>query len=277
MSNRVFEPVKEIEHITNWIKEYFVANGPEAKAVIGISGGKDSTVAAALLVRALGAERVIGVMMPQDVQRDIDDSRRVCEVLGISSYEIDIGPACSALYRCMDEGIDFDHQVKNVSAISSNTPARMRMATLYAVAALVHGRVANTCNWSEDFVGYSTKYGDAAGDFGVLCHYAVREVIAMGEVLSQEMNIPIELIVKTPSDGMCGKTDEDNLGFTYATLDAMLLDDVIPDYETYRNIMTRYKRNIHKTDCIRLPAPHTLIYRRCRNWEHMIEERCFEF
>lgn len=277
MSNKVFKPVEEIEHITNWIKEYFVANGPEAKAVIGISGGKDSTVAAALLVRALGAERVIGVMMPQDVQRDIDDSRRVCEVLGISSYEIDIGPACSALYRSMDEGIDFDHQVENVSAISSNTPARMRMATLYAVAALVHGRVANTCNWSEDFVGYSTKYGDAAGDFGVLCNYAVREVIAMGEVLSQEMNIPIELIVKTPSDGMCGKTDEDNLGFTYATLDAMLLDDVIPDYETYRNIMTRYKRNIHKTNCIRLPAPHTLIYRRCRNWEHMIEERCFEF
>ena len=277
MSNRVFDPIKEIEHITNWIKEYFVANGPEAKAVIGISGGKDSTVAAALLVRALGPERVIGVMMPQDVQRDIDDSRKVCEVLGISSYEIDIGPACRALYRSMDEGIDFDHKVENVSAISSNTPARMRMTTLYAVAALVHGRVANTCNWSEDFVGYSTKYGDAAGDFGILCHYAVREVIKMGEILSQEMNIPIELIIKTPSDGMCGKTDEDNLGFTYKTLDSMLLDGVIPDYETYRNIMIRYKRNIHKTDCIRLPAPHSLIYRRSRNWEHMIEERCFEF
>lgn len=277
MSNKVFDPAKEIEHITNWIKEYFVANGPEAKAVIGISGGKDSTVAAALLVRALGAERVIGVMMPQDVQRDIDDSRKVCEALGISSYEIDIGPVCSALYHSMDEGIDFDHQVKNVSAISSNTPARMRMATLYAVAALVHGRVANTCNWSEDFVGYSTKYGDAAGDFGVLYHYAVREVIAMGCVLAKDMGFPVELVVKPPSDGMCGKTDEDNLGFTYDTLDSMLLDGIIPDYETYRNIMTRYKRNIHKTDCIRLPAPRSLIYRGRQNWMRMEEERGFEF
>ena len=81
------------------------------------------------------------------------------------------------------------------------------------------------------------------------------------------MDIPIELIVKTPSDGMCGKTDEDNLGFTYETLDSMLLDDIIPDYETYRNIMTRHKRNIHKTNCIRLPAPHTLVYRWRATWD----------
>ena len=277
MSNRVFDPVKEIEHITNWIKEYFVANGPEAKAVIGISGGKDSTVAAALLVRALGPERVLGVLMPEYTQNDIDDSRKVCECLGINFYEINIGPACDALYRSMDEGIDFDHQVKNVSTVSTNTPARMRMATLYAVAALVHGRVANTCIWSEDFVGYSTKYGDAAGDFGVLCNYAVREVITMGCVLAKEMNFPVELVVKTPSDGMCGKTDEDNLGFTYDTLDSMLLDDIIPDYETYREIMTRYKRNLHKTNCIHLPAPRALIYRGLQNWMRMEEERYFEF
>ena len=146
IKQKTFDPVKEIEHLTEWIKDYFVTNGPEAKAVIGISGGKDSTVAAALLVRALGPKRVIGVMMPQDVQHDIDDARGVCECLGISSYEIDIGPACSALYRCMDEGINFDHQVKNISAVSTNTPSRMRMTTLYAVAAMVHGRVANTCN-----------------------------------------------------------------------------------------------------------------------------------
>ena len=265
MSNQIFMPEKEIEHITNWIKEYFVANGPEAKAVIGISGGKDSTVAAALLVRALGAERVIGVMMPQDVQRDIDDSRKVCECLGIHSYEVDIGPACTALYGAIDEEFNIDSE--SYSAVGSNTPARMRMATLYAVAALVGGRVANTCNWSEDFVGYSTKYGDAAGDFGILCHYTVREVIMIGRVLAKEMDFPVELVIKTPSDGMCGKTDEDNLGFTYETLDKMLLDGVIPDYETYRNIMTRHKRNIHKTNCIRLPAPYTLVYRWRADWE----------
>ena len=275
MSNRVFDPVAEIEHITNWIKGYFVENGPEAKAVIGVSGGKDSTVAAALLVRALGPERVIGVMMPQDVQQDIDDSRKVCECLGIRSYEVDIGPACTALYGAIDEEFNIDSE--SYSAVGSNTPARMRMATLYTVAALVHGRVVNTCNWSEDFVGYSTKYGDTAGDFGVLCHYAVREVIAMGCILAKDMGFPVELVVKPPSDGMCGKTDEDNLGFTYDTLDSMLLDGIIPDYETYRNIMTRYKRNIHKADCIRLPAPRALIYRGRQNWMRMEEERCFEF
>lgn len=274
---KMFDPIKEIDHICNWIKEYFVENGPSSKAIIGISGGKDSTVAAALLVRALGPNRVCGVLMPQSVQKDIDDSRKVCECLGIDFVEIDIGPACYALYRSIDEAWDFDNQCEKLPAVGSNTPARMRMATLYAMAAIVGGRVANTCNWSEDFVGYSTKYGDAAGDFGILCHYAVREVIAMGAVLAKEMNFPVELVVKVPSDGMCGKTDEDNLGFTYETLDSMLLDGEIPDYETFRNIMKRHKRNTHKTDCIRLPAPRPLIYRKHRNWGRVEEERCFEF
>lgn len=274
---KIFDPIKEIDHICNWIKEYFVENGPNSKAVIGISGGKDSTVAAMLLVKALGKNRVVGVMMPESVQNDIDDSDKVCAILGIDNYCIDIGPACNALYRAIDEEYDFDHTVKNVPAIATNTPCRIRMSTLYAMAALIGGRVVNTCNWSEDFVGYSTKYGDLAGDFAVLQHYAVREVITMGCVLAKEFNIPVELIAKTPSDGMCGKTDEDNLGFTYDTLDSMLLDDIIPDYETFRNIMERHKRNTHKTDCIRLPAPRPLIYRKHRNWGRVEEERCFEF
>ena len=274
---KIFEPIKEIDHICNWIKEYFVENGPSSKAIIGISGGKDSTVAAMLLVKALGKERVVGIMMPESVQKDIDDSRKVCEILGIQSYEVDIGPACAALYRSIDEAYDFDHTVTNVSTVTTNTPCRIRMSTLYAMAALIGGRVVNTCNWSEDFVGYSTKYGDLAGDFAILQHYAVREVITMGCVLAKEFNIPVELIAKTPSDGMCGKTDEDNLGFTYDTLDSMLLDDIIPDYETFRNIMERYNRNTHKTNCIRLPAPRPLIYRKHRNWGRVEEERCFEF
>ena len=165
---KVFDTTKEIEHICIWIKEYFVANGPSSKAVIGISGGKDSTVAAALLVRALGPNRVCGVLMPQSVQSDIDDSRKVCECLGIESIEIDIGPACKALYHSIDEVWDMDHQVEKFPAVGSNTPARIRMATLYAMAALVVGRVANTCNLSEDWVGYSTRYGDSVGDFSPL-------------------------------------------------------------------------------------------------------------
>jgi NAD+ synthase len=135
------------------------------------------------------------------------------------------------------------------------------MATLYMVASAVGGRVVNTCNWSEEFVGYSTKYGDDAGDFALLKNYAVREVITMGAVLAKEMNIPIELITKTPSDGMCGKTDEDNLGFTYDTLDSMLIDGIVPEYDVYENIMTRNKRNRHKTETLNLPCPRPLVYR----------------
>ena len=272
---KMFDPIKEIDHICNWIKEYFVENGQSSKAIIGISGGKDSTVAAALLVRALGPNRVCGVLMPQSVQKDIDDSRKVCECLGIDFVEIDIGPACSALYRSIDEAWDFDSQCEKLPAVGSNTPARMRMATLYAIAAIVGGRVANTCNWSEDFVGYSTKYGDLAGDFAILSRYAVREVITMGCVLAKEFNIPVELIAKTPSDGMCGKTDEDNLGFTYDTLDSLLLDGIVPEYEVYKNIQERHKRNEHKTRAIRLPAPNPLVYRTRHEWEY--DEECLAF
>ena len=268
---KIFEPEQEIENICTWIKNYFVENGPNSKAIIGISGGKDSTVAAMLLVKALGKDRVVGVMMPESVQKDIDDSRRVCDVLGIQSYEVDIGPSCAALYRSIDEAYDFDHTVKNISAITTNTPCRIRMTTLYVIAALVGGRVANTCNWSEDYVGYSTKYGDLAGDFAILSRYTVREVITMGCVLAKEFNIPVELIAKTPSDGMCGKTDEDNLGFTYDTLDSLLLDNIVPEYKVYRNIMERHSRNRHKELAIRLPAPNPMIYRNCPVW---MDEYC---
>ena len=268
---KIFEPELEIENICTWIKNYFVENGPNSKAIIGISGGKDSTVAAMLLVKALGKDRVVGVMMPESVQKDIDDSRRVCDVLGIQSYEVDIGPSCTALYRSIDEAYDFDHTVKNISAITTNTPCRIRMTTLYVIAALVGGRVANTCNWSEDYVGYSTKYGDLAGDFAILSRYTVREVITMGCVLAKEFNIPVELIAKTPSDGMCGKTDEDNLGFTYDTLDSLLLDNIVPEYKVYRNIMERHSRNRHKELAIRLPAPNPMIYRNCPVW---MDEYC---
>ena len=246
-----FKPLVEIDNIVGWIKDYFV-DQPNAKAVIGISGGKDSTIAAALLVRALGPDRVIGVMMPQDKQSDIADSIKVCDVLKIPRLTIDVGPACSALYRAIDEGYDMDHCVEQQNkTVATNTPARIRMTTLYAVAALYHGRVCNTGNRSELYVGYTTKYGDLAGDFALLKNYTVREVLAIGDQLTE---IPSELIHKAPADGMSGLTDEDNLGFTYAQVDALILNGVRPDIDTYTKIMAAHDRNKHK-DAIRLPAP----------------------
>ena len=251
-----FDPAEQVKLIENFIKTYFAENGtPNTKAVIGISGGKDSTIAAALLVRALGPDRVIGVMMPESVQTDIDDSRKVCEILGIHGIEIDVGPACSALYRAIDEGYDYDHTCRNTPAVVTNTPARIRMATLYAVAAMVGGRVCNTGNASEAFIGYTTKYGDLAGDFAILRNLTVREIYAIGDYLE----LPILLVHKQPADGMSGKTDEDNTGIPYDAIDDFLLDGVIPEMAIWEKMQAAHKRNTHK-EVIQLPAPQRYGY-----------------
>ena len=251
-----FDPAEQVKLIENFIKTYFAENGnPNTKAVIGISGGKDSTIAAALLVRALGPDRVIGVLMPESVQTDIDDSRKVCEILGIHGIEINVGPACSALYRAIDEGYDYDHTCRNTPAVVTNTPARIRMATLYAVAAMVGGRVCNTGNASEAFIGYTTKYGDLAGDFAILRNLTVREIYAIGDYLE----LPILLVHKQPADGMSGKTDEDNTGIPYDAIDDFLLDGIIPEMMIWEKMQAAHKRNEHK-EVIQLPAPQRYGY-----------------
>lgn len=256
---RVIDVTVEIQNIVDEIKKYFLNNGTEhTKAIIGISGGKDSTIAAALLVRALGRSRVIGVMMPQGKQSDIADSIEVCETLGIPHFTINIGSACSALYGAIDEGYDYDHCCHNNPAVATNVPARMRMNTLYAIAAMVGGRVINTGNKSELYVGYTTKYGDLAGDFAIFKDYCVREILEIGDNLDE---LPKHLVFKAPGDGMSGMTDEENLGFTYDVLDDYILDEIIPEYEVLRNIEDRHKRNRHKYD-IRIP----FIHNKTRKW-----------
>lgn len=239
---------KQREEIIRFIRDYFFKNGTETtKAVIGVSGGKDSTIAAALLVDALGAERVLGVLMPCGVQDDIEDSYRVCKTLGIKHMEINIGSTCEALY---DELPDLNGQ------IVSNTPARIRMTTLYAVAAGVGGRVCNTGNRTEAYLGYSTKWGDGAGDLALFRNLCVRDVLALGEWYIQHGILPNDLVYKTPADGLSGKTDEENMGLTYEMVDAWILDDKMPeDNKDYVNMMTRHKRNIHKEQSLNLPAP----------------------
>ena len=256
MAKRIIDAEKEVQHIVDKIKHYFVKNGNEnTKAVIGISGGKDSTIAAALLVRALGPERVVGVMMPNKTQNDIEDSIKVCDILGIKHYTINIGYAYDALIS----SFTYDAELPVSDQITTNAPARLRMNALYMVAAAVGGRVINTGNASELYVGYTTKYGDLAGDFAILRDYYVRDVYALGDALTE---LPYELVHKAPGDGMSGKTDEDNMGFTYEALDAYLLDDETPDYDTLRNIQERHNRNEHKY-CVQIPY----IYEATRHWD----------
>ena len=259
-------PKRTKDEIVQWIREYFAANGNDCCAVIGISGGKDSSVVAALCVEALGVERVIGVLMPNGWQKDIADSKLLVDTLGIASVTVDIGGAYSKMVdvvgRVMPSG------VSNQAAV--NLPPRLRMATLYMVAQSLArgGRVANTCNRSEDYVGYSTKFGDSAGDFSPLANIMVHEVRQIG----YELPIPRELVDKTPSDGLCGKTDEDNLGFTYMQLDNYIMHGSSGDEDIDKVIAKKHMQNLHKLNP--MPAYGSQPYGDCM--EEIAIVRCLQ-
>ena len=232
-----FDAKKVKNDVVEWIKDWFEVNGKGCKAVIGISGGKDSSVVAALCVEALGKENVFGVMMPNGEQFDIDVSKQLVEHLGIDSVVINIKDAYEGMVSELMKNFDaFEGQAK------VNLPPRLRMAALYAVSQTVNGRVANTCNLSEDWVGYSTRYGDMAGDFSPLSHLTVQEVKAVG----RECGLPSLFVDKVPIDGLCGYTDEDNLGFTYAVLDKYIREGICEDPETKEKIDRKHKMNLFK-------------------------------
>lgn len=232
----MFDAKKIKDECVKWIQDFFEENGKGCNAVIGISGGKDSSVAAALCVEALGKDRVIGVLMPCGEQHDIDCAQQLVEHLGIQNYTINIYDAVEALKKQVSQNVEM-----NVQAMT-NLPPRIRMSTLYAVSQSVNGRVVNTCNLSEDWVGYSTRYGDAAGDFSPLSFLTVQEVKAIGS----ECGLPANLVDKVPSDGLTGKTDEMNLGFTYETLDRYIRFGECDDEELKKKIDERHKRNLFK-------------------------------
>lgn len=232
----MFNAEKAASDCANWIVDFFEKNGKGCNAVIGISGGKDSSVAAAVCVKALGKDRVIGVLMPQGVQPDIDAAYALCRHLGIRHYVVNVGKAVDAVLEAIPEGLEISSQSR------INLPPRIRMSTLYAVSQSLNGRVCNTCNLSEDWVGYSTRYGDSVGDFSPLSHFTVAEVKEIGRYLG----LPGFLVDKTPSDGLCGKTDEDNLGFTYAVLDRYIRTGEIEDKAVKKRIDRLHRINAFK-------------------------------
>lgn len=232
----MFDAKKVKNEIVEWIRNWFEQNGKDCMAVVGISGGKDSSVVAALCVEALGKDRVIGVLMPQGEQSDIEYSKMLVDFLDITRITCNIEGAVNEVLE------SFEGVVSPTPQTTTNLPARIRMATLYAISQSVNGRVANTCNLSEDWVGYATKYGDAAGDFSPLSQLTVTEVKAIGH----ELGLPSELVDKTPTDGLCGRTDEDNLGFTYAELDAYIRDGIEPSEEVKAKIDSMHEKNLFK-------------------------------
>jgi NAD+ synthase len=228
-----------------WIRDFFEKNGQGCNAVVGISGGKDSSVVAALCVEALGKDRVIGVLMPCGEQHDIDSAYLLVEHLGIKSFTVNIKDTVDSLKKSLPDTLSLTEQT------STNIPPRVRMTTLYAISQSVNGRVANTCNLSEDWVGYSTRYGDSVGDFSPLSRLTVQEVKEIGRLLK----LPDELVDKTPIDGLCGKTDEENLGFTYAELDRYIRTGEIDDPEKKKLIDKKHKANLFKLELMPVFEP----------------------
>ena len=241
---------KTKEALIVWIRAWFEKNGRDCNAVIGISGGKDSSVCAALCVQALGKDRVIGVLMPNGTQSDIADSRQLVAHLGIENVTINIADAVIAVRTQLKEA---DIEVSEQTEI--NLPPRIRMSVLYAVSQSMNGRVINTCNLSEDWVGYSTRYGDSAGDVSLLGKLTVQEVKALGH----ELGLPKNLVDKAPSDGLCGNTDEQKLGFTYAVLDRYIREGICEDESVQQRIDSLHKQNKFKLELIPTFEPQTMM------------------
>ena len=236
---------KEVKNeIVEWIRNWFQKNGPDCNAVIGISGGKDSSVAAALCVEALGPERVIGLLMPNGAQFDLGDGVAIAGHLGIRYCEVNIA---DIYHKCLDAVILGTASLTASNwgyseQTSINLPPRIRMTMLYAFAQSLKGRVVCTDNLSEAWVGYSTRWGDNVGDFAPLAKLTSDEVIAVG----LECGLPDWAVFKTPSDGLCGKTDEDNFGFSYATLNRYIRAGICDDEAAKAKIDALHNKNMFK-------------------------------
>ena len=242
----MFDAQKVTNDMIEWIRKWFYENGKDCKAVIGISGGKDSSIVAAACKEALGRERVIGVLMPNVQQADIEDSYKLIKHLQIQHYLVPIGLITADMKnQLVHAGLELTTQA------TINMPARIRMSALYAVSQCVSGRVANTCNLSEDWIGYSTRWGDSVGDFSPLSKLTVTEVKAVGRVLG----LPEELIEKVPTDGLSGHTDEENFGFSYDTLDRYIRTGVCED-EKIRNRIDL----LHRMSAFKLQMPPSFEY-----------------
>lgn len=238
----IFNEKLEGEKCIAWIKDWFETKSGGAKGcVLGISGGKDSTIVAALLCKAIGKEKILGVLMPNGEQRDIDDGKAICKFLDIKSVIVNIKDAYDGIVSGIEAtGIELDRQPK------VNISPRMRMSVLYAIGQQYNYRVAGTGNLSERYVGYATKWGDMANDFNPIGSFTSDEVVAIGKGLG----LPHDLIYKPPADGLTGKTDEENLGFTYEVLNKYIRTGVCEDLTLKEKIDKLHTYNTHKIEPI---------------------------
>lgn len=232
----MFDVKKVKNEIVEWIRDWFEQNGKDCNAIVGVSGGIDSSVVTALCVKALGKDRVFGIKMPCGEQLDIEHANMLIKHLEIKSYTMNIWDAVIGI----DNQFPTDIEVSKQTTI--NLPPRIRMATLYAISQSLNGRVINTCNMSESYVGFDTIFGDSAGDMSPLANLTKTEVIA----LAKELNLPDTLVHKIPQDGLTGLTDEQSFGFSYAELDAYIRDGIEPSEKVKAKIDSMHEKNLFK-------------------------------
>ena len=242
----MFDAVKIKKLLVKNIKNFFKKNGKDCNAVIGISGGKDSSIAAALCVEALGKDRVIGVLMPNGEQHDIEDAYQVVNALGIKHICVNIYNPVNALSALIKSALDVEELSTQTNI---NLPPRIRMTTLYAVAQTVNGRVINTSNYSEIFIGYSTRWGDSVGDYAPFANLTSEEVVMIGDECE---SLTRYLVHKVPSDGLCGKSDEDSFGFSYKDLNHYINTGKCDNPVIQERIETMNRNSEFK----RLPIPY---------------------
>lgn len=240
-----FNAKEHLEKCIEWTRQWFEENGKGCMAVLGMSGGKDSTIAAAIIAKAIGAENVLGVAMPEHKQ-GICEADKICKHLGIKYIKCPIGDACDAISNTVLDAVK-----SRTVQTSQNIPPRVRMTMLFAIAQSVNGRVVNTCNLSEEYIGYSTIFGDNAGSFSPIRNLTVKEILAIGD----ELGLPKKWVHKTPDDGLPhSKPDEEKFGFSYETLDAWIREGVKPSSEIFNKIMDMHNKNLFKTRMVQIPS-----------------------
>lgn len=232
---------ERVNRIRDW---YENESGGSEGLILGISGGKDSSVVAALCSKAIGKDNVLGVIMPNGVQKDIDYAYGICDFLGIKRIKFNISNVYDSLYGDLKSLNNYNKSsdITITEDAKVNIPPRIRMTVLYAIGQSIRYRVVGTGNASERFVGYFTKWGDGACDFNPIARFTSEEVIEIG----RELGIPEKFLIKPPADGLCGKTDEDNLGFTYKELNSFIKNGHCGSKEIENKIMSMHRRNLHK-------------------------------
>ena len=231
-----FDEKQTAEKLVKWLKDYFDNNGQPINAVVGCSGGKDSTVVLAALTKAIGPDRIYAILMPNGEQADIDDSYKICEYLGLKPHVCNIQDAYNGVVGSVSGEFEPTGQMK------INLAPVLRMTTLKAISQCVNGRFTCNGNASEAYIGWFTIDGDDRGSVKPLINMTVTEVIQVGEALG----LPDWMIHKTPTDGLCGQTDEDKFGFTYEVLDKYIRTGEIDDLEVKAKIDDMHKRNAFK-------------------------------